>query len=506
MNARNFAIVILSAAYAGSLASAQNGGQAPPPAAAAQAPAPAAGSTPTGNAGKGSQASGASSTTKKTTKTTTTTTSSANAVKWTDLVNGGKLPYGNNVSITGQLSDLKCGNKSISDVLDITAVSVSYLGQTSQAAAATITSSSSSWTVPMASLPADTAVNLQMKITGKISAKIQNDIASQLLTDAQFLASIKTFSQMTVHQSPTIFSQQAQWLLGSISDKNGPLTGILQDLLPSCAVTSDVTAAAVVGLRANNEVDLLGLPTRLDDMAWIFANLKIDGYQPTMSPSQLYDFVQKGPFTSGGKPLLPKDSTAVAEQVKVFTTSWNAVVSAFAGDVVAQLSQGVQLSNVSTDTQDLNKYAGFDVGALYAPRINELRQYDMVHIYPWGPVELGTNGDVPFRQRWSIAVGVSVGDLSGNGSSRIKSDKAFVYGVGFRFAKYFRISAGAMLYRDAVGNRLLNEAFIGPSIDITALPALKTVFSSSSSKSNTTTKTATTTVTTPTGSDGTPPN
>jgi len=157
------------------------------------------------------------------------------------------------------------------------------------------------------------------------------------------------------------------------------------------------------------------------------------------------------------------------------------LLKAFAGDVIAQLNQGVQLSQSST-TQDVNKYAGFDVGALYAPRISELREFNMVHIYPWGPVELDTSGKIPFTNRWSLALGASIGDLSSNGKSRVKSDKAFVYGVGFRINKYFRVTAGGMLYRDTVGNRLLNEGFIGPSVDITAFSALKQIFASSSSK------------------------
>jgi hypothetical protein len=49
-------------------------------------------------------------TTTKTTTTKTKTASSANTVNWTDLAKGGKLPYGNNVTLKGQLSDLQCGS------------------------------------------------------------------------------------------------------------------------------------------------------------------------------------------------------------------------------------------------------------------------------------------------------------------------------------------------------------------------------------------------------------
>ena len=51
--------------------------------------------------------------------------SSATTVQWADLVNGGKLPYGSNVTLAGKLSDLTCGSHPISDVLDISAITVS---------------------------------------------------------------------------------------------------------------------------------------------------------------------------------------------------------------------------------------------------------------------------------------------------------------------------------------------------------------------------------------------
>jgi hypothetical protein len=410
-----------------------------------------------------------------------TTKSSSNTVQWADLVKGGKLPYGRSVTLAGQLSDLTCGTKRISDVLSITAITVSYLGQPSQATAATI--SGSRWTAPLGSLPADTAVNLQLKVTGNVSSAKRGEIIDDLLADAYFQRSLSLFLQNANGQSSAVFNLDAQIMLNGISDRSGPLTNILQNLLPSCAVATDVTAAAVKGLQVNSSTDLLGLAGRVSDVGKQVD--KLDGYDPTMTAGQLDAFIKakRGGYTkSGGQALTDNETAAVQQAADAFEKSYQSVLAAFGGDVIAQLSQGVVLSQSST-TQDLNKYAGFDAGALYAPRINELRGYYMVHIYPTGPVELDTSGHIPFWDHWSIAVGESTGDLSSNGASRVKSDKAFVYGLGFRLNKYFRVTAGGMLYRDSAGNRLLNEAFIGPSVDITALPGLKSVFASSSSKS-----------------------
>jgi len=407
-------------------------------------------------------------------------------VNWADLVNGAKLPYGKSVTIQGKLGDLQCGSKPISDVLDITAIAFSYLGQTSAATAATIDKSSSMWTVPVGTLPADTAVNLQLKITGSINAVKQAEIIDDLLADAYFQGSLKVFLDIANGQSSAVFTQNAQNVLNGISDKSGSLTKIFQSVLPSCAVVTDITAAAVKGLQVDSATNLLGLPGKVIEFGQ--TGIALHGYDQTMAAGRLYAWIKakNGKYTKdttdGEKALTGDEAISVKTAAGTFTTAYESVLAAFGGDVIAQLNQGVVLSQSST-TQDLSKYAGFDAGALYAPRINELRGYYMVHIYPTGPVELDTSGHIPFWDRWSIAVGESTGDLSSNGASRVKGDKAFIYGVGFRLNKYFRVTAGGMLYRDAVGNRLLNEAFIGPSIDVTALPGLKSVFASSSSKS-----------------------
>ena len=60
----------------------------------------------------------------------------------------------------------------------------------------------------------------------------------------------------------------------------------------------------------------------------------------------------------------------------------------------------------------------------------------------------------------------------------MKEENAFVYGVGFRLNKYFRVTAGGMVFRSSGATQcsLCNEFFVGPSIDLTALPGLRQIF------------------------------
>jgi len=136
---------------------------------------------------------------------------------------------------------------------------------------------------------------------------------------------------------------------------------------------------------------------------------------------------------------------------------------------ISPIEQSIELTQGAV-TQDLSKYAGFDAGVLQSPRTSELRPVYLIHAYPWGPVDLETTGHVPFAQRWSLAVGMPVG--SG------QTNREFVYGVGFRLNKYFHFTAGTMISRDASSGRLRGAFCFGPSIEITALPGLTSIFAS----------------------------
>jgi hypothetical protein len=95
------------------------------------------------------------------------------------------------------------------------------------------------------------------------------------------------------------------------------------------------------------------------------------------------------------------------------------------------------------------------------------------------------------RQRVSLGFGMALKDLSGASKSKISSQNAFAYGVGFRLNKYFRLSAGGLLYRTTLpavngvtspaNGTLRQEFFVGPSIDVTALSALQSIFAKAKS-------------------------
>ena len=395
---------------------------------------------------------------------------SAQNVKYTTIANGGKLPYGKAVTITGDLKDFKCGDKTIADAVGIATITVTWLGQTTPAATATI-SGTSSWSVALGSLPPDTAVNLQFKVTGKMNDATKDKVVSALAGSDDFQRALATFYQMTLKQSTSVVNEEAERLLSSISDKTGALTQALGGAL-ACASATTTATAAVANLRANLPA-LFDLNNRLDDLKFHYK----DQFTAAMSASDAYELIKQKSLKDTEKLIF----------IQKFTRDYEKVRDGLAVDVVSQWSLGVQ-QDISSTTTDFDKYAGVDVGAVYVPRINELRQFFMVNVYPWGPVVLDSNGLMMrnWKQRTALAFGVSLGDLSSNANSRVKKENAFVYGLSYRINKYFRITAGGVLYREsAPGSRLLNEFAFGPSIDITALPGLKQVFASASGKSDT---------------------
>jgi hypothetical protein len=279
-----------------------------------------------------------------------------------------------------------------------------------------------------------------------------------------------------------------------LTDDQGVITKTLQ-ADATCLSIPDVSKNIAAQFMAHDQA-WANPPTRLNDLRTQAVAFNVTGLAPDTSFADAYLFSSKhlicdpapchenpqSPFP--GTPT-PAQRTQIVQLAGFYKQDYESLLATFNDDVVAALTADAVV-DLSTSTQDLAKYAGFDVGAIYIPRIEELRQFFMVHVYPWGPLELETNNVAAikgWKSRVSLAFGASIGDISANSGSRVKNDKAFVYGVGYRINKYFRISAGGVVFRDTKTFDLHNEAFIGPSLDLTALPGLKQIFASAQSPS-----------------------
>ena len=413
------------------------------------------------------------------------------------------LPYGQPFAITGATTDVQLSTGTLTDFMNAKTVSGDYA--TSDGNKGTIPPSSitgTNWQVSVGKLNADTSVTINFQFTGTLVAGVQQTVIGKVYADPAFTAAISQF--VTAAQGKdstaalggmTLLSQAIVDVVTSELNQSGLTPKSPSDLKSSLGpvILSYIEPFSNLALQlpelqnpAYHVGDLVGMP--LQDFS-------------ALSVQQLYDKL-KGVSDSDYSKLPTAVQGTDKTTVQRFLQTYHNVLAALNSGLQSVLFQGSSSLVVGSDQQsdvvcDLKKYAGFDVGALYAYRLSELRSFAMVHIY-LGPVQLKTDapplkpgGWESVRQRVSLAFGMAIKDLSGASNSKISSENAFVYGVGVRLNKYFRLSAGGMLYRTTLpakngvtspaNGTLRQEIFVGPSIDVTALPALKSIFAKSQS-------------------------
>jgi len=407
-----------------------------------------------------------------------------------------QLPYGQEFTIQGNTNQVCIGGKTVrdakdatkvtcgsghllSDTMDATDVQVEYTGNGKNSAKV----SGGAWSVTINKLDANTPASFKFTFSGKLSATESADVFDALFASKNFQDSLARFTAAASGKKP---AEQA-----TLASAFGAL--VAQQVLDTVSATSSATPANADAFRKtlssatfDKFAPIYNLAEELNDLFSQkpgpgkpdngFGKL---GITESMTPSQIYQKV-----TEAAKSGIA--NAALNQQAASFLAYYKNVTTQFQIDVSANLTVGVQAS-ADDITSDLKKYAGFDVGALYAPRLNELRSFATVNIY-FGSVALhpekGTR--LVYWERLSLTFGMALKDLSGNTASKISGENAFVYGIGFRLNKYFRISTGGMVYRTSLpavngvaspfSNRLRQEFYIGPSIDITALPALEGIF------------------------------
>ena len=396
-------------------------------------------------------------------------------VSFSDLGKPGKkLPYGKSVVITGKVSEVPCNGRPLNEIMTPSSVHVSYLGQRDTLGPGVV--QNDIWSAPLGVLPPDTTVQIRVRFTGDLTSDKSNEIISTLIADPQFQNHLRSFLSVTTGQSSLVVQEEATRLLRNITDQDGLLTKALKAHAP-CLEVSEITSR-IAARFASSLPALANILTRMKEVL----DIQLDSTSTNMPASALHHFAMTlktdAAYKKDRQPLEGSDLEDAKESVHLFQRDYENLQTAFRQTVAVEVAN-TALMERAVDTTDLEKYAGFDAGAVYVYRLDELRHFFTINIHPFGPVELDTQGLLTggWRKRFSITFGVSTGDFSGKENSRIKSDNAFVYGIGWRINKYFRLSVGVMLFREASPrNALLHETFVGTSVDITALPGLRRIF------------------------------
>jgi len=427
----------------------------------------------------------------------------SSAIAYTDLKNHKvSLPYGAPFVVSGDIAEVQLTGGALAALIAPQTVAGDYTA--SDGVKGDITPSpitGTTWKVTIGKLNADTSVTINFQFTGALSPAVQQAVFDEMLNDpaykaatSQFITSALGKTAAAQMSAATLLSQTAAAVVTSVLNKKGLTpknpadlktalgTALLNNIEPIFNLNGQIASLQIAAYRV---ADLVGLPTAEFN---------------TLSAQQL---AEKLKGISDYSKLQADLQDGVKTAVDRFLQTYQNAVAGLDGGLKNALFTGSSSLAVGNDQQsdmvsDLKKYAGFDVGALYAYRLSELRSFAIVHIY-LGPVQLKTDAPAPkpgvgewLRQRTSLAFGMALKDLSGSTQSKISGQNAFVYGVGIRLNKYFRLTAGGMLYRTSLpaangstspaNGSLRHEFFIGPSIDVTALPALQSIFAKSKSQ------------------------
>ena len=211
------------------------------------------------------------------------------------------------------------------------------------------------------------------------------------------------------------------------------------------------------------------------------------GIAPGMKPGQIYERIKSLQDSDYVKAFAgqPADKLEDArESAALFRKDYDKIQTALLAAVIEDNVEVSIRQIAASEVKYLEKYAAADLGALWIPRINQFRLFALLNIYA-GPVELTPSAPLsragwkPFlKERLSLATGYSLKDISSVHDSKIRGNNAWIYGLGFRVNRYFRIAAGGTLYRGASqSSGLRNDFFIGPSADLTAIEYFKNIFS-----------------------------
>jgi len=446
---------------------------------------------------------------------------SSGSVQFADLVAPAnqqkpKLPYGEPFTISGKLADvcvvgnaqrsdstggISCktngqkNGESVSDTIAATTVGGKYVVSGVETPFTASKISGDSWSVTVGKLDENTPVSFQFTFSGKLNQKQTATLADQLLDSKDFVSALDQFLSASGAKGKT--ADQQAVLASALGQTTAQKVLDLLGGLHVTAMNADDFRKALSSPSPSTFGLFVNVPAELDSLRQLQGSDKASlGFADDMTPSAAYEAI------SDKLKAKAIGTASLQTQAQRFTSSYEALLKQLAINVAANLS--VDVGSTADDiTEDLKKYAGFDIGALYIPRLHELREFATVNIY-FGSVSLhpsnGTSNGIRsgsicsfFKERLSLTFGMAIKDISGGDTSKskIKGENAFAYGMGFRLNRYFRITTGGVVYRtqlpavngvpSPITNKLRHEFMIGPSIDVTAIPALKGIFAKAKS-------------------------
>ena len=398
------------------------------------------------------------------------TPAQATVVEYTKLTE--RLRHGEPITIVGNLSDFERDTTKVQDIMHIRSITLHYQVEdlAAKSAKAEITTDGR-WQVVLEKLPEKSQVVFTFQISGQLK-----DI-DQLINDTEFEMELQRFIDSSAdkeYAARAYYAEAFAKAVLSIAKRQMPEVELVENETLRWSLERQMSLHDFGPLRADSTLlDYAGVPegSVLSEIyKKVSEKLKLDTSNNT---------TQKG---------------SAREFIKNYKILKNALKRTFQKDILVK----VNFSGF-TETTDVKTYYGIDIGAIRLPELDELRSFSTVNIYfgaaeatpePFSVESWGSFGRF-LGKRSSLTVGFSLNDISGGSQSDIKGNNAFLFGLGFRINRYFRITAGRSFYRkvtpgddqmqsDDVENRmqrdeLAHTCFWGLSIDLFQLQILQTL-------------------------------
>ena len=392
-----------------------------------------------------------------------------------------RLPYNQRIAIHGQVTDFK----DISSLISVKSVGVSYSACKTGSFNTDVPASDvagDKWTVLAGPFEEGEKVCFQFKINGNLTKAAAEAASDKLLQSQVYIQQVSTFFDRAEGREADVVDALAR----SLVDR---LTSEIVAALPSKikAETQKSFASTFANAFYRNMPAVVNLRGRVTDLV----NAGVPGTTATMSASQarqrissLQDSDYAGLFSNLVDAARQNRIGDAKEAAKLFATDYDKVLKVL---VTVAIQESIDVSAQQIDSAEvkyLEKYASVDVGALWIPRIDELRGFALLNVY-WGPVELTPPSTKQLKesrlawlqQRTSLVLGYSLKNISSSHDTKIRGNNVWVYGLGFRINRYVRVTAGSAVYRGLPKDSgLRNDFFVGPSIDLTAIEYFKTIF------------------------------
>jgi hypothetical protein len=397
-----------------------------------------------------------------------------------DRLGSTRLPYDELVGIRVTAPTLKKHLPDLDDWLELKTVEAIYSStadKTERRALGTLEDSSAkakSWKLIVGPFKESDQVQLQIVAKGPIKSE---RLAQLLINDERVGGLLDSFFSEARGKS----SDEVDRLLETYGRR---LAEIVEKTLPAGISISGEKAGDLLR-RAFQKPATINLMARYNDALW----LRNDSWQerlrklPQPTPLAVKTLIEQ---------LQKQIEQLEDDELKRLLSSPESVLYRFKADYdeMQKALSEIDLQSAfdlagsvfeAATVEYLQKYAAVDVASLWIPRLNEMRAFAVLNLY-WGPVGLVPPKLSDGVRHWlldrlSLAFGYSLKNISSTHATKIRGNNVWIYGIGFRFNRYFRISAGGALYRGvAPDSGLRNDFIVGPSLDITAMEYFRTIF------------------------------